>query len=114
MIKLTDAGTIKRLQKAYGFRMKKRFGQNFLLDEHVILDTLDGAEIGPEDLVVEIGPGFGTLTRALAGRARRVLAVTSAVRATIGRSKPVRRRISVASSPSMSGMCMSISTRSKS
>ena len=75
MIKLTDAGTIKRLQKAYGFRMKKRFGQNFLLDEHVILDTLDGAEIGPEDLVVEIGPGFGTLTRALAGRARRVLAV---------------------------------------
>jgi len=75
MIKLTDAGTIRRLQKAYGFRMKKRFGQNFLLDEQVILDTLDGAGIGPDDLVVEIGPGFGTLTRALADRARRVLAV---------------------------------------
>ena len=66
--------TIAVLQK-YGFNFSKKLGQNFLIDEHVLEKIMDASDIGPEDYVLEIGPGIGTLTQALSGRAARVFAV---------------------------------------
>ena len=68
------AKTIEILQK-YGFRFQKKFGQNFLIDTHVLDKIVDAAEITEEDFVLEIGPGIGTLTQYLACRAGRVCAV---------------------------------------
>lgn len=56
-------------------RAKKRLGQNFLKDRSVIEKTMDAAELGPEDQVLEIGPGLGVLTDELANRADTVVAV---------------------------------------
>lgn len=56
-------------------RPKKRFGQHFLVSPSVLSGILRLAELTPEDIVVEIGPGTGTLTTALAGRVRQVLAL---------------------------------------
>ena len=66
--------TIEVLQK-YGFSFSKRFGQNFLIDAHVLEKILNAAEVTREDTVLEIGPGIGTLTQALAERAGQVFAV---------------------------------------
>lgn len=66
--------TIAVLQK-YGFQFQKRFGQNFLIDDTVLDRIMDAADIGPDDCVLEIGPGIGTMTQRLARRARRVIAV---------------------------------------
>ncbi len=66
--------TIEVLQK-YGFSFSKRYGQNFLVDAHVLAKILNAAEIGPEDTVLEIGPGIGAMTQALSERAGSVYAV---------------------------------------
>ena len=66
--------TIEVLQK-YGFVFQKRFGQNFLIDDHVITKIINAAEITKDDLVLEIGPGIGTMTQYLAEAAREVTAV---------------------------------------
>lgn len=66
--------TIEVIQK-HNFSFKKSFGQNFLIDSHVIEKIIRAAEIGPEDNVLEIGPGIGTLTQYLAEAAGRVVAV---------------------------------------
>jgi len=66
--------TIEVLQK-YHFVFQKRFGQNFLIDPHVLDKIVAAAGIGPDDFVVEIGPGIGTLTQYLAYAARSVCAV---------------------------------------
>ena len=66
--------TIEILQK-YGFRFQKKFGQNFLIDPHVLDKIVAAAEIRPEDFVIEIGPGIWTLTQYLAYQAREVCAV---------------------------------------
>lgn len=55
--------------------MTRRYGQHFLKDPRVIGRLVDGSGVGPDDAVLEIGPGLGALTRVLASRARRVLAV---------------------------------------
>jgi len=70
----TPAGTIEILQK-YGFHFQKKYGQNFLIDPHVLEKIVRAAGIGPDDCVVEIGPGIGTLTQYLACAAREVYAV---------------------------------------
>ena len=57
--------TIAVLQK-YGFVFQKKYGQNFLIDTHVLDKIVAAAQIGPDDFVVEIGPGIGTLTQYLA------------------------------------------------
>lgn len=57
------------------FVFQKRFGQNFLIDAHVLNKIIDAAEIGPDDTVLEIGPGIGTMTQALAENAKRVVAI---------------------------------------
>ena len=66
--------TIEVLRR-HNLSAQKRFGQNFLVDEHVIERILELADIGEEDLVLEIGPGIGTMTQYLASRAKRVLCV---------------------------------------
>lgn len=66
--------TIAVLQK-YHFNFQKKYGQNFLVDTHVLEKIMDAAEISPEDCVVEIGPGIGTMTQYLAERAGSVIAV---------------------------------------
>lgn len=66
--------TIAVLQK-YGFNFQKKFGQNFLIDTHVLDKIIAAANIGPDDFVVEIGPGIGTMTQYLAYAAREVCAV---------------------------------------
>ncbi len=66
--------TIEILQK-YQFRFQKKFGQNFLIDTHVLEKIVAAAEVTKEDLVLEIGPGIGTLTQYLCEAAREVVAV---------------------------------------
>ena len=66
--------TIAILQK-YQFRFQKRFGQNFLIDTHVLNKIMEAAGITKEDFVLEIGPGIGTLTQYLCENAREVVAV---------------------------------------
>lgn len=66
--------TIEVIQK-YDFVFQKKFGQNFLIDPHVLEKIISAAEITKEDLVVEIGPGIGTMTQYLACAAREVVAI---------------------------------------
>lgn len=66
--------TIEVLQK-YHFVFQKRFGQNFLIDTHVLEKIISASEITKEDFVLEIGPGIGTMTQYLADSAREVTAV---------------------------------------
>lgn len=66
--------TIEVLQK-YQFTFQKKFGQNFLIDTHVLDKIIRAAEITKEDLVLEIGPGIGTMTQYLAEAAGKVIAV---------------------------------------
>lgn len=66
--------TIAVLQK-YNFNFQKKFGQNFLIDTHVLDKIIRAAEITKEDFVLEIGPGIGTMTQYLAKYAREVVAV---------------------------------------
>lgn len=68
------SGTIEVLQK-YNFNFQKKFGQNFLIDSHVLDKIISAAEITKEDCVLEIGPGIGTMTQYLAENAREVIAV---------------------------------------
>lgn len=66
--------TIAVLQK-YNFIFQKKYGQNFLIDPHVLEKIVDAAQITTEDCVLEIGPGIGTMTQYLAESAREVVAV---------------------------------------
>ncbi len=66
--------TIEILNK-YHFVFQKKFGQNFLIDTHVLDKIIKAAEVTKEDLVLEIGPGIGTLTQYLCEAAREVIAV---------------------------------------
>lgn len=66
--------TIEIIQK-YEFAFQKKFGQNFLIDTHVLDKIIDAAGVTKEDLVLEIGPGIGTMTQYLAEHARQVVAV---------------------------------------
>ena len=66
--------TIAMIQK-YGFHFQKKFGQNFLIDTHVLDKIISAAGISEEDCVLEIGPGIGTMTQCLAEHARHVVAV---------------------------------------
>lgn len=66
--------TIEVLQK-YDFTFQKKFGQNFLIDTHVLDKIISAAHITKEDMVLEIGPGIGTMTQYLAETAGKVIAV---------------------------------------
>lgn len=72
---LTSPAQLSELLRRHGFRTKKRFGQNFLVDRNVLNKILDAADIHEGDSVLEIGPGAGTLTLAIAERGAKVVAV---------------------------------------
>lgn len=63
------------LQRAKNFKAKRRLGQNFLIDEDVLNDIVEIAEVSKDDTVLEIGPGLGFLTEILVKRAKKVIAV---------------------------------------
>jgi len=73
--RLTSPSVIKDLATRHGFRFERGLGQNFLIDYNLLQKIVMAAEVGPRDLVLEVGPGFGTVTQALLPRAGRVLAV---------------------------------------
>jgi len=74
MSKLFNIDHIKFLCQKYGLRPSKKYGQNFLINEEIIEKIIESADIKKADTVVEIGPGFGSLTFALSERAKKVIA----------------------------------------
>ena len=66
--------TIEVLQK-YKFNFQKKFGQNFLIDTHVLDKIIRESNVTKEDCVIEIGPGIGTMTQYLCENAREVVAI---------------------------------------
>jgi len=72
---LTSKKDIKHILEKYNIKPSKKFGQNFLVDEEILQKIARTANIGPNDIVLEIGPGIGTLTEELAKKAKRVIAV---------------------------------------
>lgn len=71
---VTPSETIALL-KEHGIWLRKGLGQHFLVDNNVVLNILDAALLEPTDVVLEVGSGIGTLTKGLADRAARVIAV---------------------------------------
>ncbi len=67
--------SVRALLARFGLRPKKRLGQNFLVDQRILRRIVEAADLQPTDTVVEVGPGLGLLTRELARRAGRVVAV---------------------------------------
>ncbi len=67
--------TVRELLRRHGIRPHRALGQNFLVDGNILARIVEAAAPGRADLVIEVGPGIGTLTRELCGRAGRVLAV---------------------------------------
>ena len=75
MEKLSNPQVTIEIIKKYNFAFQKRFGQNFLIDGHVIEKIIKAADITRDDVVLEIGPGIGTMTQYLAESAGKVYAV---------------------------------------
>lgn len=75
MADLGNAKSTAEVIKKYDFSFQKRFGQNFLIDEHVLNKIIDASEVSKEDGVIEIGPGIGTMTQRLCERAKKVVAI---------------------------------------
>lgn len=65
----------REIVKKYGFKFTKSLGQNFLIDDTVLTDIVEGAEVNEEDVVIEIGPGVGSLTRELLKKAKKVYSI---------------------------------------
>ena len=65
----------RNILKKYNISANKRLGQNFLIDEQVVEGIVDEANIGKEDLIIEIGPGLGTLTKYLLDNAGKVICI---------------------------------------
>lgn len=72
---LTSPAYIKILLNKHGFKIKKKFGQNFITEPSIIDNIVEAANLTKNDTVIEIGPGLGVLTRALADRAGKVYAI---------------------------------------
>ena len=72
---LASKRNIKDLLEKQGIQPSKKFGQNFLIDKGVPKNMISAAELNSEDIVLEIGPGIGTLTQALAKKVKKVIAV---------------------------------------
>ncbi len=74
-MKLYAPSTIREIKEKYGFRLTKSLGQNFLTDKNIIDQIIEGAGIGENDLVIEIGPGIGVITYEASLEARKVIAI---------------------------------------
>ena len=75
MERLISPRVTRKIVEKYGFKFSKSLGQNFLIDENILTKIVEGAGVSKEDVVLEIGPGIGTLTQALADRAKKVMAI---------------------------------------
>ena len=75
MEKLTSPRVIESLLKKYDLHFNKRFGQNFLIDENIVQKIVKAGDVSESDLVLEIGPGIGTMTQALSDHAGKVITV---------------------------------------
>lgn len=72
---LTSPGETRRILNKYGIHAKKKYGQNFLIDGRVVRQIVETSGAGPDDCVLEIGPGIGTMTQELSLAAGQVVAV---------------------------------------
>lgn len=75
MENLTDISVIKKICDKYGFKFKKGFGQNFLCDEEIVESIILNSGINKDTSVIEIGPGFGSLTQSLLKYAKKVTSI---------------------------------------
>ncbi|HOX40693.1 MAG TPA: rRNA adenine dimethyltransferase family protein [bacterium] len=75
MTDLADKAQLIQYLQAHGLYTKKGLGQNFLVDRGALERIVDSAEIRPDDCILEVGPGLGTLTQHLVGAHRRVVSV---------------------------------------
>lgn len=75
MASLGNFQTTQSLVKKHNFAIQKKFGQNFLIDEHVLNKIISAAELTKDDYVIEIGPGLGTMTQYLCEQAGKVTAI---------------------------------------
>ena len=75
MNRLSSHRATKDIVDKHGFKFSKSLGQNFLIDDNVIDKIIDAARVKEGDKVIEVGPGIGTLTREMAKRAEKVVAV---------------------------------------
>jgi 16S rRNA (adenine1518-N6/adenine1519-N6)-dimethyltransferase len=72
---LYQKSQVRKIKNEHDFRFTKSLGQNFLVSREVICEIIEASQIGESDLVIEIGPGMGTLTGLAAQRARKLIAV---------------------------------------
>ncbi|MBU1083074.1 ribosomal RNA small subunit methyltransferase A [Patescibacteria group bacterium] len=72
---LTNLSTLQRVMREYHVFAQKKLGQNFLIDKQVLDTIIEASSLKNTEDVLEIGPGLGTLTRALAGKAKEVITV---------------------------------------
>jgi 16S rRNA (adenine1518-N6/adenine1519-N6)-dimethyltransferase len=75
MDRLTSPGKIRNIMKKHNVRFSKSLGQNFIVNDSIIEEIISKSNITKDDCVLEIGPGIGVLTQALAEKAHKVLAV---------------------------------------
>ncbi|MCR5102515.1 MAG: 16S rRNA (adenine(1518)-N(6)/adenine(1519)-N(6))-dimethyltransferase RsmA [Butyrivibrio sp.] len=75
MAYLANPSRTMEIVKKYDLSIQKKFGQNFLINEGIIEDIIDAAKITKDDIVLEIGPGIGTLTQYIAESAKQVICV---------------------------------------
>lgn len=75
LIQVASPAAVRSIMRRHNISCRKSLGQNFLVDLNIIKKILDSAELSPEDLVLEIGPGLGALTAQAAQSAGKVLAV---------------------------------------
>lgn len=73
--KIATGKKTKEIVEKYDFVFKKKFGQNFLIDTHVINKIVNSAEITKDDLVIEIGPGIGSLTEEIIEQCGKLIAI---------------------------------------
>jgi 16S rRNA (adenine1518-N6/adenine1519-N6)-dimethyltransferase len=75
MMNLSNLKTIKEILEKYRTKPSHLMGQNFLVNAGVLANIIEASNISPDDVVVEVGPGIGTLTQALAQKAKKVIAI---------------------------------------
>ncbi len=72
---LANPSYVSAVLKRFGFTFQKKYGQNFLMDDNILNKIIDSADITKDDVVLEIGPGIGTMTEELSRAAKHVIAV---------------------------------------
>lgn len=75
MSELSNFKNTQEIIKKHNFSIQKKYGQNFLIDEHVLNKIIAAAEFSKDDYVIEIGPGIGTMTERMAPECRHVTAI---------------------------------------